>query len=425
MSRRVPTRVTIAVACASILSTSLLVACGDSSSSAPASDRELEITQTSVDLVAERVDDTTVLVGSAGGLTVSVPDSALPSGVAPDSITARVDSLRIAEVGTALEFVLGPDGTVFEKPVTLSWTGDWDPNGIVTLTAISDDGENLLSSDETDEVLKTLQVERNDDGSSTVSIDVTHFSRWTFMNIRSDSYLFSEDFNDFLILTTEFRRDRLEVELSISRSLKNQMSVDRPELCLSIVDFVAEGLTVSDPALSSTGRLRQCTSSELSLSFRVEPRCTTTDVGTLQGTAEAQFGLGGLSPFEFLLVLAGGQRVFLTADELRQGIWVSASSALIFIRRGFTGIVDCSTTSATTVTSTATSTATSTVTSTAAPNAGGTTATTTSRSATTTTLAPTSTTVPTTTTVPATTTTKPRGATTTLPRRPGATTTLP
>ena len=194
--------------------TSVLVACGGSTSSPPsqppASSVDSAFVSDSLTLSADRRDGSTVLSEGSSSISVEIPDDALPSGVDSADITATVNRLTATDVGTAIEFELGPDGTEFVEPITLTWTADWDPEAPVAVSAIADDGTNLLSADDSEEILKTLQVVPNDDGTSTISVDIDHFSVWTFTSFSNGNTLSVQNGGYFLLGSFESNGTVLE-----------------------------------------------------------------------------------------------------------------------------------------------------------------------------------------------------------------------
>lgn len=400
--------------CALVLAPTTIVACGGSgdTSDPTTAPRDIELAREIVTLSAARVSDATVLTTDDESLSVTVPDLALPDDFDPSTLTAVVERATAGDAGTVVEFALGPDGTEFDEPVTLSWTGQWDPNGVVGIAAVSDDGTDLLpTADDSDDVLKTLQVVRNDDGTSTVSIDVDHFSKWSLWNMGGMANLTNDESKGFLFSSGFYDQDRGEfvVDAYASTQLRDRLARKPGELCLSVTSANFGGL---DASTRNVGQ-RRCDASSVELTLPAKcPTRTTSFDARVKIDLEVSFATKGTSPFELLVLLLGGTEV---PSESSNTAWASASQVSIFLRWPYERGVTCE---AVVATSTTVNSTTESVTTTTT-RTGSTTKTTVT--ATTTTMAPT------TTTIKATTTTKPRqGATTTLPRPgTGGTTTLP
>lgn len=430
------------IASASVIATVALAACGDSNSQSDDPVDGVPFIVDTFELSADRLDGSTILTNDDDTVAVAVPDSALPAGLDASAITATVDRLVATDIGTGIEFSLGPDGTEFSEPVTLTFVADWDPEGTVTVTAVADDGTNLLPTPEdADEVLKTLQVVPNDDGTSTVSVEVDHFSSWSFA-IHGPLSVIADNNAGFLIGAQSGveGRDLYVIAGSLNSSL-SPMKVSAPKLCAELIELEFRGAT-SSRSIASHGR--KCDEgNDPSVEFWFPYECIGPEMGTASGVVNVQYGLAGLSPFALLVVLAGGEELAMRESVRKQGFWANASDALLYMRAPFSEDLACldgasTTTSSTVQPAPSTTTAQPTTTSrgtvtgsprptpTPTPPAPGPTPPT----------PPTlpTTTAATTTTVKATTTTKPpQGATTTLPRptttapRPvtGGTTTLP
>lgn len=397
-----------------------LTACGDSvSSSEPTTVSNTEVIQESFTLTADRLDGATVLGTNDDSLLVTVPDSALPDGLDPSTITAVVQRATAGDSGIAVEFELGPDGTTFDEPVTLSWTGVWDPDGTVGIAAVSADGTNLLpTSDDADEVLKTLQVVPNDDGTSTVSVEVDHFSTWFLHNIGTFTWIQRQ--GDFLAVEYEYlpRRNEFRLYASMSQSWKKSMRDSvrgGTEVCLR-----TKNVDLGD-LVGKAGGDENCHPDTPALSIYVRCPQRDEDFSTrISMVAEVSLAMANISPFALVVYILAGTEITSTKAE---GAWASASDVSAFMRVPIREEVFCKGTAPSTSTVTTTTVAGSdTTTTTSPPESSGSTTKTTVKATTTTTTA-----APTTTTIKATTTTKPRqGATTTLPRpTPGGTTTLP
>ncbi len=416
---------------ASVLAPILAAACGDSGSTPDTSTdmaTEVPVVADTFELSADRVDGSTILTNDDETVAVAVPDSALPAGLDASAITATVDRLVATDIGTGIEFSLGPDGTEFSEPVALTFVADWDPEDTVTVTAVADDGTNLLPTPEdADEVLKTLQVVPNDDGTSTVSVEVDHFSLWSFA-IHGRLSVITDNNAGFLIGAQSGveGRELYVIAGSLNSSL-SPMKVSAPELCAELIELEIRGAT-SSRSIASHGR--KCDEGkDPSVEFRFPYECLGPEMGTASGVVNLQYGLAGLSPFALLVVLAGGEELAIRESVRKQGFWANASDALLYMRAPFSEDLGCLDSASTTTTSTVQP----------APSTTTAQPTTTSRGTVTgnprptpptpgpTPPTPPTTTAATTTTVKATTTTKPRqGATTTLPRpSTGGTTTLP
>lgn len=429
MSRRAPLALILALSTATTA-----VACG-SSDSTPASTPSstvatVDLRSDSFTLTADRREGLTVLSEESDSISVEIPDDALPSGVDSADITATVNRLTATDVGTAIEFELGPDGTEFDEPVTLTWTADWDPEAPVAVSAIADDGTNLLSADDTEEILKTLQVVPNDDGTSTISVDIDHFSVWSFFSFpgAGSTLAAQQGMGGYLLLSSYEDNGTVVVAADVLERVKQFMSVTTTELCLEVSELSYGGVKSDKGSEVVEDGFRKCTTDNF-IDLTMPTTCDGTGQGFMRGMSTAYFGLAGLSPFALLIVLAGGDVQSQATAFSQSDSWASASKALLFIRRKFDQNIPCAP-----PTTMSTAMSTTTMTDSDTPLAQPTT---TVRSGTsgspsrTTTLAPTTTTAPstttTTTTIKATTTTRPRaGATTTLPRpTPGGTTTLP
>lgn len=425
MNRRVALLVS-----ASVLAPILVAACGDSGSTPDTSTdmtTEVPVVAQTFELSADRLDGSTILANDDDTVKVDVPDVALPTGFDPNDITATVDQLVATDVGSGIEFALGPDGTEFSEPVTLTFVADWDPEGNVAVTAIADDGTNLLPEPEdADEVLKTLQVVPNDDGTSTISVQIDHFSRWSFINYGGVIPAITSDSGFLVGVDSGVDGRELYVIAGVLNSGLADLKVSRPLLCATMVNLRFRGAT-SDRTAASQGR--RCEDGvDPAIEFWFPFECTEPGGGAT-GLIEVQYGLAGLDPFVLLIVLAGGEVLDIANSARRSEFWANASDALLFMRAPFSQDLYCTLPLDTTTSSTV---AAAEVTTTTSP-------TTTSRGTVSRPTPPTppgpgptpptppTTTAATTTTIKATTTTKPRqGATTTLPRpSTGGTTTLP
>lgn len=396
-----------------------IIACGGSGESSGASTVPpvIVLERETITLAADRVDGATVLTADDESLSVTVPDLALPDDFDPSTLTAVVERATAGDAGTVVEFALGPDGTEFDEPVTLTWTGQWDPDGVVGIAAVGDDGTDLLpTAVDSDEVLKTLQVVRNDDGTSTVSIDVDHFSTWSLWNMSGFANLSNDVSKGFLTSAGVYDQSYGEfvVDAYASTKLRDMLARQPGELCLAVASANFGGLEA--PA-RNVGQ-RKCNESFVELTLPAEcPRRATSFDARVRIDLEISFATKGTSPFEFLVLLLGGTEV---PNSYSTTAWASASQMSIFMRWPYERRITCEAVVATSTTVDSSTTSTDVATTTTRPVGTGSTTKTTVQ-VTTTTMATT------TTTIKATTTTKPRqGATTTLPRPgTGGTTTLP
>ena len=397
-----------------------IAACGDSGESSRPADPadESTVTKETFTLSADRIDGATILGTSDDSLLVSVPDSALPDGLDPSTITAVVQRATAGDSGIAVEFELGPDGTTFDEPVTLSWTGVWDPDGTVGIAAVSADGTNLLlTSADADEVLKTLQVVPNSDGTSTVSVEVDHFSTWMMYSFSGMTAIQNRD--RFLWVDYEYDQDWDEFSMyaAVSESWRDSLKGSlrgETEVCLRTKNVDLGDLRGSTAAKESCHPSGPALYIDASCPRRDEDFST-----TISMVAEVSFAMANTSPFAMVFYILSGTEITTAKAE---GAWASASDVSAFMRIPIREEVLCKGTAPSTSTVTTTTVADSdSTTTTSRPESTGSTSKTTLKATTTTTAAPT------TTTIKATTTTKPRqGATTTLPRpTPGGTTTLP
>lgn len=426
-----------------LVPTTVVVACGGSGSdstsdsSLPESSGDVDFTASSFTLVADRVEGTTVLTNDDKSVSVEIPDSALPQGLDATEITASVERVIATEAGTVIDFVLGPDGTEFVEPVTLTWTGDWDPEGVVAVSAVADDGTNLISSpDDSEEILKTLQVAPNEDGTSTVSVEVNHFSQWSFLNFGGNSIAVSATGSfdsEFLLAWSIAQFPTVFFGVDIGWRLGENLGFETSELCLEVRNVELSGVVaINQPDFSKTG-LRKCTvlseTESEPLYFveeKVDLQCTSPNRGSLSASLVAYFGAPGLSPLEMFVILLGGELKKNLNAPPASNAWLISSTALLYVHRSIENRFDCQNYSTTTMNTSTSIPGTSSPApsdSTDRPTSSGATS---APKSTSTTVVVTTTTEKTTTTVRATTTTKPRqGATTTLPRPSGGTTTLP
>jgi len=133
-------------------------------------------------------DNATVFESVEDQISVTVPDSALPESVGPDDLTSEAVYVSSENV-FAIDFVLGPDGTEFEEKVELSWVGPWDPNAVIQIQAVSDDGVPVLTSiEDTEEIIENLVIVPSESGDEArYSLNVDHYSSWT-VSVRSDNF---------------------------------------------------------------------------------------------------------------------------------------------------------------------------------------------------------------------------------------------
>jgi len=324
--------------------TATAVACGSSDSTPTSSSTvaTVDLRSDSFILTADRQEGLTLLSEESASISVEIPDDALPYGVDSADITATVNRLTATDVGSAVEFELGPDGTEFDEPVTLTWTADWDAEASVGVSAIAEDGSNLLSADDTEEILKTLQVVPNNDGTSTISVDIDHFSVWSFFTFPgAGSAISAEKSGGGYFLLGSYEEDgTVVVAADVLPRVTSFMKVKNTELCLEVSDLAFSGVESAKADQVVASGFRECTTAENFVELALPTSCDGTGQGFMRGTSTAYFGLAGLSPFALLFVLAGGET--LTSDQFRQSDnWANASGALLFIRRAFRENIPC------------------------------------------------------------------------------------
>jgi hypothetical protein len=130
---------------------------------------------------SERVEATTVLSSpTTFDARVSVPDTALPAGLAADEVTAEIVSLHRPEEGiSVVSFALGPDGTRFDEPVVLEWDGPWAADAQLSLDVVQGDGT-VVDDPGTSSVnsLSALSIEPTSDNTAHYRLPIDHFSTW-------------------------------------------------------------------------------------------------------------------------------------------------------------------------------------------------------------------------------------------------------
>ena len=412
-------------------------ACGGGDSSTDEGLGADDFTVSRFDLSSTRTGSTTRLVSSDGDVVLDVPDSALPAGLDSSTITASVTRLAVTDGSSAIQLDLGPDGTEFDEPITITWSGSWDTDGLVSVVAHSADGTNLLTSpEEAQAVLDTLTVVDNDDGSSSISVEIEHFSSWVFLNAGSLKAVYDEDPVADRSIGASFDRSSVDLEVGqsetatmlvgISDDLRASMR-DTGELCvLPWVDSSLEFVSIS----TSSGP--RCEPKRQMIEVRHEFTCRDPRSGKVMIAPLVTFGMSDLNPLQFFMVLIAGKQARrgdmndLLGNPDDEIVSYIADFA-IYLQLTWRIDVNCRAVAATTLPSESTTTLSddsssnpSTTVTPGRPVSGGSGTTTSIAGTSTTTLQPT-------TTLRATTTTKPRqGATTTLPRpSTGGTTTLP
>lgn len=196
---------------ASFISALILAACGSDSSSTPVPTITATIDDVdAVEATQSRDVDRTVLA-SKGNIdtNIIIPNSALPTGLNSQDITAKVFTLDSKADGVSgVSFKLEPDGTKFKKPILLQWDGPWDEANSYSLNAFSGDGTPIADSGSTiSNSVLALQVEPTSKTTARYTLPIDHFSTWSVAIYRDDRdtnlyYNFSADTNLNLVVNT-------------------------------------------------------------------------------------------------------------------------------------------------------------------------------------------------------------------------------
>lgn len=317
-----------------------LTACGGSDSS----QKSLEPQTGTVSLVAAREGDSTVLTASGPvAPKVVVPDEALPAGVSSDDLTGSVTYLTDPASGvTAVEFSMGPDGTEFVAPVELSWIGRTDDNVTTAIAALGDNGENLLAEEEAMSILDGVTSKKSgDDGTGSVSMNVTHFSKWIV--IQSDDRLDTIGYGAGTFITSTVR---LKFEYwRTSRTMPEgvfELAVDYETMgnSLSREACLNPTITMSGPASYYMRAGNTCGTRYDARSFYL--KCPdTTSSGTITVDFTAYVGMSGLAPSERLVVLFGSTQRSPDNGSANEDAFVATSDLAIFMKGRLTRPYNC------------------------------------------------------------------------------------
>ena len=191
-------KITFCVA-AGFIAALFVAACGSDSTSTPVP--TITATIDDVDAVVatqSREADSTVLVSQGNIETnIVIPDSALPTGLNSQDITAKVFSLDSKADGVSgVSFKLEPDGTKFKEPVLLQWDGPWDAKNSYSLNALSGNGVPIADSGSTStNSVLALQVEQTSATTAHYTLPIDHFSTWTVTIYRPEDRLFDLYYN--------------------------------------------------------------------------------------------------------------------------------------------------------------------------------------------------------------------------------------
>lgn len=196
---------------ASFISALILAACGSDSSSTPVPTITATIDDVDAVVATQSRDVDRTVLASKGNIdtNIIIPDSALPTGLNSQDITAKVFTLDSKADGVSgVSFKLEPDGTKFKKPILLQWNGPWDEANSYSLNAFSGDGTPIADSGSTiSNSVLALQVEPTSKTTARYTLPIDHFSTWSVAIYRDDRdtnlyYNFSADTNLNLVVNT-------------------------------------------------------------------------------------------------------------------------------------------------------------------------------------------------------------------------------
>lgn len=196
---------------ASFISALILAACGSDSSSTPVPTITATIDDVDAVVATQSRDVDGTVLASKGNIdtNIIIPDSALPTGLNSQDITAKVFTLDSKADGVSgVSFKLEPDGTKFKKPILLQWNGPWDEANSYSLNAFSGDGTPIADSGSTiSNSVLALQVEPTSKTTARYTLPIDHFSTWSVAIYRDDRdtnlyYNFSADTNLNLVVNT-------------------------------------------------------------------------------------------------------------------------------------------------------------------------------------------------------------------------------
>ena len=196
---------------ASFISALFLAACGSDSSSTPIPTITATIDDIDAAVATQSRDADSTVLASQGNIdtNIVIPDSALPTGLNSQDITAKVFTLDSKADGVSgVSFKLEPDGTKFKEPVLLQWDGPWDEANSYSLNAFSGDGAPIADSGSTiSNSVLALQVEPTSKTTARYTLPIDHFSTWAVTIHRADRdtnlyYNFSADTNLNLVVNT-------------------------------------------------------------------------------------------------------------------------------------------------------------------------------------------------------------------------------
>lgn len=196
---------------ASFISALILAACGSDSSSTPVPTITATIDDVDAVVATQSRDVDRTVLASKGNIdtNIIIPDSALPTGLNSQDITAKVFTLDSKADGVSgVSFKLEPDGTKFKKPILLQWDGPWDEANSYSLNAFSGDGTPIADSGSTiSNSVLALQVEPTSKTTARYTLPIDHFSTWSVAIYRDDRdtnlyYNFSADTNLNLVVNT-------------------------------------------------------------------------------------------------------------------------------------------------------------------------------------------------------------------------------
>ena len=318
-----------------------LFACGGSDSEPEAVEPQIG----TVELVASREGNATVLSG--GGPVeprVVIPDDILPDGVTKDDLTGSVVYASDPETGvTAVEFLMGPDGTEFSAPIDLSWIGHSGEGVTTAIMAVDDEGNNLLTQNEADAIVSTLSSGDVDgEGVGQVSMSIDHFSSWYIYQYNStisatsvgDEYINAGVGLAFDYWVKDTGKPSGYFSLNTSYWLSHGGITRNP--CIDAVISVSGGAGLNTTQGESCGTSKEETR-------RVIVTCPNSNtIGEITVDFSAYFGVSGFAPMEKLMLLfASTQRTGENYSK-NESAFIASSDLAIFVSGRLTKAYDCS-----------------------------------------------------------------------------------
>lgn len=274
-------------------------ACGSDGSSAPAATVELASSDGRIpgptDVVSAvatsgRAGNATVLTSPTTlGATVTVPDAAM-GDIDPTDLTAEVHS-SADEGSSAIAFDLGPDGSEFDRPVSLEWDGPWSPTASFSLMAMQGDGTPVDTSERDDvNSVGALRIEPTSETTAHYTLPITHFSVWV-VTVSGEVDVFDLEASFALALTATV--DSPAIVPVTTRSMSDA-GVNVIGCHRGAVVSTTGGVTASFPSVDCADIERALANGERQRPLTLSVTCTRAGAGTVTSSLDATISLVAL-----------------------------------------------------------------------------------------------------------------------------------